>query len=135
MTYSTVEVMWSALRDRFQKTAEGLSDEELGKKLGKSSISDLLFHTAEVEYMFAEWFFQKKKLEDMLEPPQDIAAFVMLLQASNEHVLAAMRELPVEAWNVSVDSPLGTSTPLEAIGRLMYHAGIHSGQIALIQKS
>jgi hypothetical protein len=34
-----------------------------------------------------------------------------------------------------VESSIGASTPLEAVGRLMYHTGIHSGQISLIQKN
>ncbi|HEY2493326.1 MAG TPA: DinB family protein [Paenibacillus sp.] len=60
---------------------------------------------------------------------------VDLLKASNANLIEAMRELPEEAWHQSVESPIGASTPLEAIGRLMYHTGIHSGQISLIQKN
>ncbi|MGM0713914.1 hypothetical protein ACWKW1_20915 [Brevibacillus parabrevis] len=30
---------------------------------------------------------------------------------------------------------VGTSTPLEALGRLMYHTGIHAGQISQIQRA
>lgn len=60
---------------------------------------------------------------------------VAFMEASNEHLIEAMRALPEEAWDQSVESPIGASTPLEAIGRLMYHTGIHSGQISLIQKN
>ncbi|MDR6554444.1 DinB family protein [Paenibacillus qinlingensis] len=56
------------------------------------------------------------------------------LTVSNNHLIEAMRALPEEAWTVPVDSPMGPSTPLEAVGRLMYHTGIHAGQISLIQK-
>ncbi|WNR44348.1 hypothetical protein [Paenibacillus roseipurpureus] len=43
------------------------------------------------------------------------------LTASNNHLVEAMLVLPAEVWNVPVESPIGPSTPLEAVGRLMYH--------------
>ena len=135
MTYTTVLPIWNATRGRFQKTAEGLPKEDMTLQLGKSSIGSLLHHTAEVEYMFAEWFFGKSKPEEIAKPSStDLEELVKLLSASNEHLLEAMKELPEEEWNKSKESPIGASTPLEAVGRLMYHTGIHAGQISFIQK-
>ena len=93
----------------------------------------LVTHTAEVEYIFAEWFFNKSKPETA--PLEATTTHGELLVASNAHLDEAMKELPEDMWQTPVESPMGASTPLEAIGRLMYHAGIHSGEISLIQKN
>ncbi|WP_186672413.1 DinB family protein [Sporosarcina sp. BP05] len=137
MTYSTVLPIWNAIRERFHKTAEALPEQDLGLQLGKSTIGSLLHHTAEVEYMFAEWFFGRSMPEGGVTKPSltDSEALVDLLSASNTHLIKAMIELPEEEWNKSMESPIGISTPLEAVGRLMYHTGIHAGQISLIQKN
>lgn len=136
MTYSTVLPIWTAVRQRFYNMAESLPEQDLHLQLGKSSIGSLLHHTAEVEYMFAEWFFGRSKPGETAKPPlTSFEELVKLLSASNDYLLEAMKELPEEQWHISIDSPMGPSTPLEAIGRLMYHTGIHAGQISLIQKN
>ena len=137
MTYSTVLPIWNAARQRFLKTAQALPAEDLGLQLGQSSIGSLLHHTAEVEYMFAEWFFDRKMPAEGIAKPSLTSheQLMSLLIASNEHLIAAMEELTEEQWHTSVESRMGSSTPLEAIGRLMYHTGIHAGQISLIQKN
>lgn len=135
MTITSVLPIWQAVQERFHKMVKALPEEDLNLKLGNSSIGGLISHNAEVEFMFAEWFFDRPK------PLADDAAYttlselVDLLSASNENLIAAMQELPEDAWHVSVESSFGTSTPLEAVGRLMYHTGIHAGQISLIQKN
>ena len=136
MTYSTVLPIWNAIRERFHKTAEALPEQDLRLQLGKSTIASLLHHTAEVEYMFAEWFFGRNMPGEIAKPSfTNIDELVELLRASNEHLIEAMKELPEEKWHTSMESPIGASTPLEAVGRLMYHTGIHAGQISLIQKN
>src|SRR5699024_5641797 len=102
-------------------------------KLGDTTVGDLLYHTAEVEYMFAEWFFNKAK-DDKITRPAEMKGYIQLLNESNEHLIQAMEDLPEESWNQVIQSSLGASTPLEAVGRLMNHAGIHGGQISYIQK-
>ncbi|GAE08606.1 hypothetical protein JCM10914_4911 [Paenibacillus sp. JCM 10914] len=59
---------------------------------------------------------------------------IQLLEASNQHLLAGMSALPEEKWHEIRKCPIGPSTPLEAVGRLMYHTGIHSGQISFLRK-
>lgn len=136
MTYMTILPIWNATRNRFQKTAEGLPEQDLNLQLGQSTIASLIHHTAEAEYMFAEWFFGKSKPEEIADSSlANLAKLVELLSASNEHLLEAMRDLPEEDWQKNIESPIGASTPLEAVGRLMYHTGIHAGQISLIQKN
>lgn len=136
MSYSTVYPIWNALRGRFLTTAEALPETDLHLKLGQSSIASLLHHTAEVEYMFAEWYLGKPMPAEIAKPDfTDKEGLVQMLRDSNDHVVEAMKALPAEDWHVVKEAKFGASTPLEAIGRLMYHAGIHSGQISLIQKN
>lgn len=136
MTYSTVLPIWNALRERFQNTAKALPKQDLNLQLGTTTIGSLLHHTAEVEYMFAEWFFGKEMPKDMAKPSfTNLDELVELLFASNTHLLEAMQALPEEEWRKAVVSRMGESTPLEAIGRLMYHTGMHAGQIPLIRKN
>ncbi len=49
----------------------------------------------------------------------NIDELVELLRASIEHLIEAMKELPEEEWHSSMESPIGASTHLEAVGRLM----------------
>ncbi|MGZ9583126.1 DinB family protein [Paenibacillus marinisediminis] len=145
MTVETVLPIWRSLQERFHKTARNLPEKNLPLKLGSASIGYMLRHNAEVEFMFAEWFFNRpmpagltiltgRGAAGAMSDFADLAELVAILEASNEHLIAAMRDLPDEKWNEPVNSPMGPSTPLEAVGRLMYHTGIHAGQISLIQK-
>ena len=136
MSYTTVLPIWDALRQRFTKTMAALPEGDLNLTLGKSSIRGLLYHTAEVEFMFAEWFFGKTKSEYPAHTSSETLQELMeLLADSNAHLVQAMKELPEDQWDTPVESPMGSSSPLEAVGRLMYHTGMHAGQISLIQKN
>lgn len=146
MTYATALTLWRTIQERFLKTAKSLPEQDLELKLGTASIGYMLRHGAEVEYMFAEWFFSRSMPADLTlltknGPAGSKASFTHLpdliafLEASNQFLIEAMRDLPEEAWHIPVESPLGTCTPLEALGRLMYHTGIHAGQISQIQKA
>ncbi|WP_152393544.1 DinB family protein [Paenibacillus guangzhouensis] len=146
MSYESVRPVWRAVRDRFQKSMSALKSEELSLKLSDdtSSIGFMVRHNAEVEYMFAEWFFQRKAPEGLIYqtngPSTDDSAFtdlselIAFSEASDQYLSQAMESLPDEAWDQPVTSPMGLSTPREALGRVLYHAGLHAGQIALIRK-
>ncbi|GAE08605.1 hypothetical protein [Paenibacillus sp. JCM 10914] len=58
-TYATLLPVWNAIQSRFHETVRGLQAEELGLQLAgeSASIGYMLRHNAEVEYMFAAWFF------------------------------------------------------------------------------
>lgn len=133
MSYYTVLPIWNALRERFQKTVEKLPKENINMQLGETTVGDLLYHTAEVEYMFSEWFFDKP-MTDKPDKPTELKGYIQLLKESNEHFLQAMKDLPESSWDQIKQSAFGNSSPLEAVGRLMNHAGIHAGQITYIQK-
>jgi hypothetical protein len=145
MTFERILPVWQAVSQRFHKMVRELPEEDLTLSAGPLSIGYMLRHNAEVEYMFAEWFFAKKMPDDLeILTNRGAAAaqitftnlteLVTLLEASNHHLTEAMRTLPEEAWDQEVHTPIGSSTPLEAVGRLLYHSGIHAGQISLIRK-
>lgn len=133
MSYHTVLPIWNALRERFQKTVEGIPEENLTMRLGETSIGDLLYHTAEVEYMFSEWYFDKPMIAKPVKPTA-LKEYIQLLKDSNKHVLLAIKELPEDSWVEIRNASFGSSSPLEAVGRLMNHTGMHGGQISFIQK-
>lgn len=145
--FEAVQPIWSAVRDRFQKMIEGLQESDMDLKLSEQfpTIAHLIRHNAEVEYMFAAWFFKRKTPADVTfltagppkDAPQDLgqlAALISFSASANEHLIAGMKELPLEDWDKPVVTPIGTSTPREALGRALYHTGIHSGQISYIRK-
>ncbi|UVI30696.1 DinB family protein [Paenibacillus spongiae] len=146
MSFEAVYPVWRTVRDRFQKSMQGLKEEELNLKLSQdtSSIGFMLRHNAEVEYMFADWFFNSSTPADIAfitsGPSKGDSTFTGLQEmlafseASDAYLSEAMRRLPDEAWDQPVSSPIGTSTPREALGRVLYHTGLHAGQIALIRK-
>lgn len=147
MSYSAVNPIWRTIRDRFSKTVQGLTDAELALKLSEDTptIGYMIRHNAEVEYMFADWFFGKKKPEGIVYytaggPGKEKVSFTNLAELiafseeSDRFLSQAMEELPESAWDVQVNSPIGPSTPRVALGRTLYHTGIHAGQISFIRK-
>jgi len=146
LSFETVLPIWESIQQRFNKLVKAIPESDLTLRLDSVSIISLVQHTAEAEFIFMEWFFGKSIPEGMIERmsgkpdaanagKECVEELLELLSASNHNVVEAMRSLPQEAWYKPVESPMGTSTPLEAIGRLMYHTGIHAGQISLIQKT
>ncbi|MFC6334000.1 DinB family protein [Paenibacillus septentrionalis] len=141
----TIIAMWQATQARFHNMVKELPEEALSLAIGPASIGYMIRHSAEVEYVYADWVFGKSK-PDALEyvtlrgPGHTTASFtnlaelVALLEASNAVIVEAIESLPAEDWTKEVKTPRGTFTPLDAIAQLMYHTGIHAGQISLIQK-
>ncbi|WP_442600791.1 DinB family protein [Paenibacillus sp. KN14-4R] len=146
MSFEAVYPVWRTVRDRFQKSMQSIKEEELQLRLSPEtlSIGYILRHNAEVEYMFAEWFFNKKAPEDVTylttEPDKgghaygNVQELLTFLEAADLYLSSAMKELPEAAWDEPVSSPIGSSTPREALGRVLYHAGLHGGQVSLIRK-
>lgn len=145
MNTATVIAMWQALQDRFHKLVKELPEEALQLAIGPASIGYMVRHSAEVEYVYAEWVFGKQKPEHLeyytLRGPANttvefnsLPELVELLAASNAVIIEAMQNLPEDEWTKEVKTPRGTFTPLDAISQLMYHTGIHAGQISLMQK-
>ncbi|WP_052344350.1 DinB family protein [Bacillus ndiopicus] len=131
--HRAILTMWGALRGRFTNMAKNLTEEQLDLKLYDTTIRSLLIHTAEAEYMFAEWYLSKEQ-PSTLPSSNTHEEIIKLLELSNTHVITAINELKEDELYTMVETKMGTSTPAEAVGRLMYHAGIHVGQIAFIKK-
>src|SRR5699024_953068 len=134
MTSETVLSMWNAVRSRFLKKAKGLAQADLNCQLGETTVADLLYHTGEAEYMFIEWYLGIKTPDFVKPSKTDKETLIAFLEEANAHVTDAITSLPDEEWTKVKESQMGSSTPLEAIGRLMYHAGIHAGQITDMMK-
>lgn len=132
-SHQTVLMMWNTLRGRFMKMVEGLTEEQLDLTLHETSIRSLLTHTAEAEMMFAEWYLGKAQ-PAVLPKATTLAEIAELLQLSDAHIVEAINALTEEQLHTAVQSKMGASTPVEAISRLLYHAGMHAGQIAFIKK-
>lgn len=122
--------MWEFTRNTFTEKISKLDDKDFLISDGKVTIGQIVYHTSQAEYIFLEWFFNSQLKQDM---PKDIhenkEALMIFLHDSNKAVLKAIKQLPEDKWSISIDSKMGKSTPAEAIARLIYHAGIHSGQI------
>jgi|SRR5699024_1235460 len=129
MTSETILPMWNTVRGRFLKKAKGLAQEDLHRQLGDTTVADLLYHTGEAEYMFIEWYLGIETPDFVKPAKTDKEGLIAFLEEANAHVTDAITSLPEKEWTMVRESQMGSSTPLEAIGRLMYHAGIHAGQI------
>lgn len=143
MSVDIVLPIWQSIKQRFHKMVKSLPEQNLSQKLDSVSVVSLIKHTAEAEFIFMEWFFGATTPDDVkikMSKKSDaghesLDELLEMLELSDNHVITCMQQLPQDAWHIPVESPMGTSTPLEAVGRLMYHAGIHAGQISLIQKT
>lgn len=135
MTYETIVPMWDIVREKFMKKIHALQEEDLALQLGNTTIGGLIYHTGEAEYIFLDWYFGKSPDGDTIKPAlTDKAGLIDYLIESDLFLKSVMKNLPEEKWNEVVDSKMGSSTPLEAISRLIYHTGIHAGQMTYIQK-
>ncbi|REE56438.1 putative damage-inducible protein DinB [Paenibacillus taihuensis] len=147
MSYEAVLPIWRVIRGRFQKMVQSLKEEELHLAMSPESptIAHMIRHNAEVEYMFADWFFGRGVPEcvtymasgstDSHDPEAfRLEALIAFSAAADAHLTEAMRELGNDLWDVEITSKIGPSTPREALGRTIYHTGLHAGQIALIRK-
>lgn len=133
-------------RSRYMDTMNGLEATQLTWKLapGSNSIGFLIRHLAEVEYRFSQMFFQTPLPEDVtlatIGPVKDEGIYTELepllrfRDQAYQHLLHALQSLPEKDWDIPCEAPIGKLTPREALGRLTYHMGYHTGQIGLIRK-
>jgi hypothetical protein len=133
-------------RSRYLDYLKGLEADQLSWRVaaGSNSIGFLIRHNAEVEYRFSWMFFGVPVPEHVTFTTigsvkdeglyTDLASLQAFMEAAYAHLLGAIRALPEEKWDVPVEAPIGTMTPREALGRLIFHTGYHAGQIGLIRK-
>jgi uncharacterized damage-inducible protein DinB len=133
-------------RSRYLDALANLEAEQLAWRLapGSNSVGFLIRHIAEVEYRFCAMFFGRPLPDGVtlftIGPVQDegqftdLDALLSFRDSSYAHLLESLHEFPVDAWDAAVQAPIGTLTPRQALGRLVYHTGYHAGQIGLIRK-
>lgn len=133
-------------RSRYLEALANLEASQLPWKLapGSNSVGFLIRHIAEVEYRFCAMFFQQPLPENVIlhtiGPVRDEGAFTDLaalqsfMESAHAHLLTSLRALPEPDWDIPCEAPIGTLTPRQALGRLIYHTGYHAGQIGLIRK-
>ncbi|HLQ74313.1 MAG TPA: DinB family protein [Bacillota bacterium] len=127
--------MWSFTRQRFLEKVEKIDEKDFSLSLNNVSIGDLIYHTADVEYIFMDWFFDKK-----IEHPftkDDVTnkeKMIRFLNEANEAFIHVMQQTSENSWQEVISSRMGECTRAEAVARLIYHAGIHSGQMTDILK-
>ena len=145
-TFQTVLPIWNSVQSRFHKMVKELTAEELSLQMDKASIGYMLRHNAEVEYMFGELFFNQPMPAELdimtgrgagtgTPIKTSLAELIELLDASNKQLIMGMSELSEEGWHQAKDWPIGASTPLGAVCRLLYHTGNHAGQISLLRRA
>ncbi len=146
MSKEAILPIWDSIQSRFLKMVGGVQEHELKLQLDSVTIESLMRQISEAGFIYMEWFFNFSIPEHIKQEMNERAAtdsnegtslekLTGLLENGSQNVVSAIQALPVEAWTRPVESPMGTLTPLEAIGRLMYHIGMHAGQIVLIQKT
>ena len=134
-------------RSRYLNTLSNLKADELPLKLvpESNSIGFLIRHIAEVEFRFCTMFFARPLPSYIsslvtIGPVKDEGNFtdmselLAICEASYDYLVDALATLPQDAWDVACEAPIGTMTPRQALGRLIYHMGYHGGQIGLIRK-
>lgn len=130
MTSETLIQLWTYTRETFYNKVEKLDEDQLSLSIGKANIGELIYHTADVEYIFLDWYFNKKIKhpwsKDIITDKKELLRF---LDAAHSDLTETMKEISDEEWQVAAKTKMGECSKAEAIGRLIYHAGIHSGQM------
>lgn len=146
MFEQTLMPSFQMARSRYLDTLNGLEEHQLSWKLapGSNSIGFLIRHIAEVEYRFGQMFFQAPVPDQVtlatIGPVRDegnytaLAPLLAFKDQSYEHLLQTLSSLPEADWDIPCEAPIGKLTPRQALGRLTFHMGYHSGQIGLIRK-
>src|SRR5690606_15670702 len=65
MDTKTIVAMWDMAQSRFHNMVSGLPEDALSLAIGPATIGYMLRHSAEVEYVYAEWVFGKSKPEEL----------------------------------------------------------------------
>lgn len=145
-TYSTLYPVLQRARRRYLDTLEGLAETELPLRLadGSNSIGFLIRHNAEVEYRFCANYFGRELPTGVVISAvgnvkdegnfTDLASLLAFGDQSYQFLLDSLAAFPEEKWHDVVDAPIGAMSPLEAVGRLIFHTSYHGGQIGLIRK-
>ncbi|MFP8487860.1 DinB family protein [Gracilimonas sp. Q87] len=136
--------MWLTGRTRLTGQLDSISEDDLSKRLHpeSNSVGWMLRHMAEVELLFAKNVFGKEleiKAQTIGSLAKDRGKFTklkelldMIEEAENE-LGSAIKD--ISDWEGTVTTAeFGTVTKAQALGRVMTHTALHSGQLSLALK-
>lgn len=137
---------WEEARTRFTNLLEGITEDQLKKKLvnTKNSAGFLIRHIGDVEMLFAKNVFGSKKLEVSAKTViaqkdtgewinlSELLAYQHLAFNSLKEIIANHTE---ESWSEMITTKeFGTKSKAEALGRIISHTAYHAGQLSLTLK-
>ena len=138
--------LWVESRTRFTKLLEGITEADLGKKLGDSpnSAGFLIRHIGDVELLFAKNVFGDpsvkvvaKTVIDQLDTGEwtNLEELNGYVQYSFKKLYSIVSQQTDEDWEQIISTKeFGTKTKSEAFGRIVSHTAYHAGQLAIVLK-
>lgn len=138
--------LWVESRTRFTKLLDGMSEADLGKKLGDSpnSAGFLVRHIGDVELLFAKNVFGDSSVKVVAKTVIDqrdtgewtnLEELTLYVQASFEKLYSIVSQQTEEDWAQNITTrEFGTKTKSEAFGRIVSHTAYHAGQLAIVLK-
>lgn len=138
--------LWVESRTRFTKLLEGITEADLGKKLGDSpnSAGFLIRHIGDVELLFAKNVFgdpSVKVVAKTVIDQRDTGEWTNLeelngyVQDSFKKLYSIVSQQTDEDWEQIISTKeFGTKTKSEAFGRIVSHTAYHAGQLAIVLK-
>ncbi|CAM3462668.1 DinB family protein [Aquirufa ecclesiirivi] len=138
--------LWVESRTRFTKLLDGITEADLGKKLGDSpnSAGFLIRHIGDVELLFAKNVFGDpsvkvvaKTVIDQLDTGEwtNLEELNGYVQDSFKKLYSIVSQQTDEDWEQIISTKeFGTKTKSEAFGRIVSHTAYHAGQLAIVLK-
>lgn len=138
--------LWVESRTRFTKLLDGITEADLGKKLGDSpnSAGFLIRHIGDVELLFAKNVFgdpSVKVVAKTVIDQRDTGEWTNLeeltgyVQDSFKKLYSIVSQQTDEDWEQIISTKeFGTKTKSEAFGRIVSHTAYHAGQLAIVLK-
>lgn len=138
--------LWVESRTRFTKLLDGITEADLGKKLGDSpnSAGFLIRHIGDVELLFAKNVFgdpSVKVVAKTVIDQRDTGEWTNLeelngyVQDSFKKLYSIVFQQTDEDWEQIISTKeFGTKTKSEAFGRIVSHTAYHAGQLAIVLK-
>ena len=138
--------LWVESRTRFTKLLDGITEADLGKKLGDSpnSAGFLIRHIGDVELLFAKNVFgdpSVKVVAKTVIDQRDTGEWTNLeelngyVQDSFKKLYSIVSQQTDEDWEQIISTKeFGSKTKSEAFGRIVSHTAYHAGQLAIVLK-
>ncbi|MCZ2475050.1 DinB family protein [Aquirufa ecclesiirivi] len=138
--------LWVESRTRFTKLLDGITEADLGKKLGDSpnSAGFLIRHIGDVELLFAKNVFGDSSVKVVAKTvidQRDTGEWTNLeelngyVQDSFKKLYSIVSQQTDEDWEQIISTKeFGTKTKSEAFGRIVSHTAYHAGQLAIVLK-